>query len=173
MDRMFSKYFRPMIFILFALLASTKYAHGCLKILSCTPEISALDHDSLNETIEIRCTFREKINPTDVIWQFRYNNEFRSAVDMDGAVMQPFKHEIIQVDNYPGNPYTISVLKVPLLNSSYYTNYKCTSVLGNCFRVVKINLKERALGYTNASSKNVVFSFFSIFIILYNAITFL
>lgn len=142
------------------MLSSIANAFDCYTITKCTPEISALDENSLNQTIEIRCTFRDKIaNPLDVMWKFSYNNEYRMAIDMDGVTMPPFKHKIMHVeDNYPNQPYSISVLRVPLLNASYYTNYTCVSVMGQCYRTVKINLKQKALGYMNGSPQTFAFS---------------
>lgn len=139
--------------------------------MKCTPEISALDENSLNQTIEIRCTFRNKIaNPLDVMWKFSYNNEYRMAIDMDGVTMPPFKHKIIHVED-PKQPYSISVLRVPLLNASYYTNYTCVSVMGQCYRTVKINLKQKALGYMNSSPQTFKFSMLNFVPILLTFLT--
>lgn len=152
---------------------SIAYAYDCYTIVNCTPEISAFDHNNLNQTIEIRCTFRNRIeNPLDVMWKFYLNNEERMAYDMEGVAMAPFKHTIIHVDENPAHPYSISVLKVPLLNASYFTNYTCVSLAGSCFRTVKINLKQKALGYTNKSSAKNAFNPFNFFLILINVFKF-
>lgn len=140
------------IILIIISLISITYAYDCYTIVSCSPEISAFDHNNLNQTIEIRCTFRNRIeNPLDVMWKFYLNNEQRMAIDMEGVAMAPFKHSIIHVDENPEHPYSISVLKVPLLNASYFTNYTCVSLIGSCYRTVKINLKQKALGYMNSS----------------------
>jgi hypothetical protein len=76
------------------------------------------------------------------MWKFTYDRSERMAYDADGQTMPPFKHSIINVDDKQ-NPHSISVLTVPLLNASYFTNYTIVSVRGQCYQTVKIHLKER------------------------------
>lgn len=166
---MLSKFISHCVLLL-VLFTSINYASAYVKIISCTPEFAAFDHDTSNRTIEIRCTFSEKIHPLDVLWQFSYNNNYRSIVDMDGIVMAPFKHELIEERDHLGQAYSVSILKVPLLNSSYYTLYKCMSVSGSCYKEVKINLRQRAMGYTNSSTKTNSFCLLNLFIILFNVL---
>jgi hypothetical protein len=113
-----------------------------MNIIGCSPEFAAFDSDGPNRTLEIRCTFRKRIEPFDLLWQFPYNNQKRLIVDMEGAVMPPFKHEIID-EYHNGEPHSVSILKVPLLNSSYYTTYSCMSLTDSCSKTVRVNLKER------------------------------
>ena len=40
-------------------------------------------------------------------------------------------------------PYSVSVLKIALLNSSYYTNYTIMSLSGSCSQTVRIIYKEK------------------------------
>jgi len=149
---MYSRILWHILFVCCIQLRST-FAYDCYTITKCSPEISALGYNNLNQTIEIRCTFRSRIeSPLDVMWKFTYDRGERMAYDADGQTMPPFKHTIVNVeDEFPNQPYSISILKVPLLNASYFTNYTIVSVRGQCYQTVRIHLKERALGLTNVS----------------------
>lgn len=158
------------LLVLLATLISSIHTNSlnCMNIIGCSPEFAAFDTDGPNRTLEIRCTFRKRIEPYDLLWQFPYNNQKRLIVDMDGAVMAPFKHEIIN-EFHNGEPHSVSILKVPLLNSSYYTTYSCMSLTDSCSKTVKVNLKERALGYMN-SSTSTKFNLLSFSLVLLNVL---
>ena len=116
-------------------------------ITRCSPEIAALDYNSLNSTLQIRCVFRNKIqDPLDIVWRYQLEKGERMAYDFEGQTMSPFKHEIVHIDGpFPQVPHSISILTIRLLNSSYFTNYSIFSLKGNCFVNVKVNLKETGL----------------------------
>lgn len=114
-------------------------------IRDCSPQIAALDYNSLNTTIDIKCTFKERIDdPLDLTWKFGPEKNERMAVDMDGIILAPFQHQLIHLNDSP-EPYSVSVLKIKLVNASYYTNYTIMSISGNCQQIVKIHLKERGI----------------------------
>ena len=82
----------------------------------------------------------------DIIWKFKLNKNERIITDMDDQtqILPPFQHEFLTLNNsYSSKPYTVSVLKIPLVNSSYFTNYTIISVNANCFQTVRINYKEK------------------------------
>lgn len=114
-------------------------------ITKCDPENSALDHYSINKTFEIHCEFREELSDQfDILWKVRLDKVERLAYNHVGETMQPFRHEVrTKVDPFSQRKYSISVLKVPLLNSSYYTNYSIWSISGQCHKTIRIRLKER------------------------------
>lgn len=146
----------------------------CSPIENCTPQIAALDYNSINSSIDVRCKFNKKIdNPLDIVWKFQMEKGERMAVDMDGYVMPPFQHNILNYnDSFSNDQYSISVLKINLINSSYFTNYSIWSLNGGCKQTVRIHLKERALGYTNAASTVGASLYFtnllSLLLIIYN-----
>jgi hypothetical protein len=158
-------------------------------IRDCSPQIAALDYNSLNSTIDIKCTFKERIDdPLDLTWKFGPEKNERMAVDMDGVILAPFQHQLVHLNESP-EPYTVSVLKIKLVNASYYTNYTIMSISGNCQQIVRIHLKERgiccfilnnvvcflminfhfkilALGYTNEAINTISFINLPFFIVL-------
>lgn len=97
--------------------------------------------------MEIRCKFKRKTSLDDIMWKFHMNKNERLIKNMiDNDILAPFKHELIDLNNsYSSSQYTISVLKVPLINSTYYTNYTIVSISGSCYQTVRINYKARGL----------------------------
>ena len=80
------------------------------------------------------------------MWKFQLDKGERMAYDADGQTMPPFKHEILHInETFPSSPYSMSILKVQLLNASYFTNYTIWSVSGGCYQTVRVNLKERGI----------------------------
>jgi hypothetical protein len=64
--------------------------------------------------------------------------------DLEGQILQPFRHDLITLNNsFTLKPYSVSVLKIALLNSSYYTNYTIMSLSGSCSQTVRIIYKEK------------------------------
>lgn len=64
--------------------------------------------------------------------------------DLEGQILQPFRHDLITLNNsYTLKPYSVSVLKIALLNPSYYTNYTIMSLSGSCSQTVRIIYKEK------------------------------
>lgn len=165
---MIAKVVSSLLLVLLAVSIGSVHANSlnCMNLIGCSPEFAAFDSDGPNRTLEIRCTFRKRIEPYDLLWQFPYNNQKRLIVDMDGAVMAPFKHEIID-EYHNGEAHSVSILKVPLLNSSYYTAYSCMSLTDSCSKTIKVNLKERALGYMNSSTSTKI-NFLSFLVVLFN-----
>ena len=62
---------------------------------------------------------------------------------MDGGVLAPFKHTLINDNISDENVQTISKLTVHLVNSSYFTNYSLLHLSDSCQQTVRINLQER------------------------------
>jgi hypothetical protein len=114
-------------------------------IEECSPAIAALDYSAINSTIEVKCRFRNKLqSPLDIMWKYEMGKDERMAFDMDGVVYRPFKHEVLTLKNsQTDHEYSISVLTIQLLNSSYFTNYSIMDLNGQCQQTVKIHLKER------------------------------
>lgn len=178
MNLIYKNVLTTIIFSLFCYVQQIKCNEDCYPILRCSPEIAALDYNSINSTIQIRCIFRNKIqDPLDIMWKYQIEKGERMAYDFDGQTMRPFKHDIVHIDEpFPQVPHSISILTIPLLNSSYFTNYSIFSVKGNCYVNVKVNLKETALGLTNgvtgiqrknAISKCSIFLFTFLFSLLF------
>ncbi|CAF0714989.1 unnamed protein product [Brachionus calyciflorus] len=120
-------------------------------LFKCSPDIVSLNHYTLNSTFDIICKFSKKVeDPSDIVWKFNMGNHQRIITDMDGGVLAPFKHTLINDDS---SFYSISKLTVYLVNASYYTNYSLLHLSDMCQQNVRINLQERALSYTNGSSK--------------------
>jgi hypothetical protein len=74
------------------------------------------------------------------------NKNERIITDMDdqNQILPPFQHEFLTLNNsYSSKPYSVSVLKIPLVNSSYFTNYTIISINSGCFQTVRINYKEK------------------------------
>ena len=129
-------------------------------LFSCTPEIATLDYDSINSTLDIKCTFVNRIeDPSDVIWKFRFNKNERIINDFDGGVLQPFRHYLKKasgVVQFPGGESiegaTQSILRINLLNETYYTNYTIMHTRDSCQQTIRVQFRERALGYSRSSS---------------------
>ena len=118
-------------------------ANNCDPIEECSPQFAAFDTKSLNKTIQISCKFNKIIDPNDILWQFRMNKQDRTIKDFDDQILPPFKHQIINTNySYSSKPHSISVLTIPLINSSYYANYTIFSIPGSCYQTVRINYQE-------------------------------
>lgn len=105
----------------------------------------SLDYVYLNRTVTIECQFHHLVkDPLDIIWMFQMGDTKRVLYDDEGNTMAPFKHELVDMNTHdPHHAYSMSILQVPLLNSSYFTNYTLSSVSGGCHRTVHIQLEER------------------------------
>jgi hypothetical protein len=109
----------------------------------CTPEISSLDYSSINSSLDVKCTFFKKVeDPNNVIWRFHLGKFERIINSVDGPVLEPFRHEIIQLNNSQ-HVKSMSILRINLLNSSYYTNYTLMNVKDMCQQTVRVQLQER------------------------------
>jgi hypothetical protein len=132
-------------------------------LFRCSPEIIALDTDSINSTLDIRCIFINRLDdPSDIMWKFSLNRMERVINDLDGGVLHPFKHVvksktnltlsssggIVAANGHAGGSQ--SILRIPLLNESYYTNYTIMHTRDSCQQTIRVHLKETALGYSSA-----------------------
>jgi hypothetical protein len=167
-------YASPLV-LLFLLLDAACSAASVCPLFRCTPEIIALDTYSLNSTLDIKCIFISRIqDPSDIMWKFSLNKMERIINDLDGGVLAPFQHSIRNTNLTISNNGVItkvlpgqlsgsqSVLRVPLLNESYYTNYTIMHTRDSCQQTIRVHLKETALGYSNANPlrQHYLFSIF-------------
>jgi hypothetical protein len=97
------------------------------------------------------------------MWKFALpNNVERVINDLDGGILPPFKHVIKATNLTISNGYIVighsgtvgsqSILRIPLLNESYYTNYTIMHTRDSCQQTVRVHLKETAMGYSGATS---------------------
>jgi hypothetical protein len=125
--------------------------NNCRSIEHCSPDLTSLDSHYINKTIEIKCFFRGEMPLDDINWTVKLGKHEIMALDMDSEVLYPFGHDYIPDYTSSSNPrpHTVSILKVPLLNASFFTNYTIGLVNEGCFHTVSIGLRERALKYSN------------------------
>lgn len=165
--RFVNHYLNLVLSFFMLIIISTCHADYC-PLFKCSPEIVSLSHNSLNSTFDIICEFYKKIeNPSDILWKFNIGPHQRIITDMDGGVLAPFKHVLINDGISESNVNSISKLTVHLANSSYYTNYTLIHMSDMCQQTVRINLQERALGYTNVSSVSKLNSSYLTFLIVF------
>ena len=140
-------------------------------LFRCSPESVSLDYDSLNSTLDIKCYFVNRIeDPSDIMWRFNFNKAERIINDLDGGILAPFRHILRHASsssssnhsnsNRYGNAASSSgsqsLLRIHLLNSSYYTNYTIMHTRDSCQQTIRIRLGEQALGYSQASALSQV-----------------
>jgi hypothetical protein len=161
---------------------------GC-PLFKCSPDSITLDYDRLNTTLDIKCQFLNRIDdPSDIMWKFNFNRMERIINDLDGGVLAPFKHAIRHSSNVAhmkryglserkrqlsisSSHGSLSVLRIHLLNSSYFTNYTIMHTRDSCQQTMRVRLAEQALGYSSGS-RNLVFFMFKDFYVFLHVILF-
>jgi hypothetical protein len=137
---------------------------NCYTIIKCDPEIAtfdsyslhSLDNNNINKEISVRCTFRGVEADNSFSWRFYMGDRERVAYDMDANVFAPFKHQLIkEIEPGTNREYSVSILTIPLLNETYFTNYTLWSITGSCFHTVRLHLSQ--------SQCNFLFFFFTSF----------
>ncbi|RNA05872.1 hypothetical protein BpHYR1_038079 [Brachionus plicatilis] len=122
-------------------------------LFKCSPEIVSLDQHSLNSTFDIQCVFYKKVkNPTDIIWRFTLGNYQRLITNLEGDLLAPFKHTLVNDNIDDPNVQSISKLTIYLANESYYTNYTLVHFSEMCQQTIRLNLQERASSLINTGS---------------------
>jgi len=113
---------------------------------------------SINTTLTIRCIFRKRIeNHYDIMWLFHAGKSERVINPMDGPTLEPFAHELIQVNGsqHGQQPHlikSVSLLHIRLLNSTFFTNYTLMTVGDTCQINIRVHLQETAMSYINSSA---------------------
>lgn len=79
------------------------------------------------------------------MWKFHFGKMERIINDLDGGILPPFQHQIINRNHSPSHINSISILKVNLMNSSYFTNYTIVNVKEMCQQTIRIHLQERGI----------------------------
>jgi hypothetical protein len=121
-------------------------------LYKCDPEISSLDYDTINSSLQLTCFFKQKLAPEEVMWTFKHGGLERVINDFDGGVLSPFRHEFV---NHESEDYhSVSRLTVYLINSSYYTNYTVLNTRDSCKINLHIHLIQTGNVVTSAQKNN-------------------
>lgn len=103
-----------------------------------------MNQHSLNSTFDIQCVFYKKVeNPTEILWKFTLGNYQRLIINLEGDLLAPFKHTLINENIDDPSVKSISRLTVYLANESYYTNYTLVHLSEMCQQTIRLNLQER------------------------------
>lgn len=82
------------------------------------------------------------------MWRFHIGNSERIINPQEGPTLEPFRHDLVHYNN-SNMVKSMSLLHIPLLNSSLFTNYTLMNVNDMCQLTVRVHLQETALSYIN------------------------